>query len=374
VPLSTPGDYDELVGKDLGPYSPIGGWKLKGHRFLTRDLVLFNAGDRAAAHMLHFQGQDESAAAEGKMQSDSVVAVERGEGELAFQVGGDIRLYAVLDGKRVISRPGHLLRRCRSGRFLAWTHDKTSFPLIDVASGAVVGAAPLEPLLVIGADSGCTALYTQRLDGTLVVSPIAPNATAAGGEARAIAVADGYVFDARPSPARGSFGPGLWLALSSGAIARIDEQSASVRVVGYASPRAFAVADGPHPGDVAYVDATGVIVQSASGKVDRVLDASAELPWDDLSVSPDGTSMLLASADRIAALDLGRREITGSLPIEGKGRFSPWDKDGSVIAWSFDRVGGAEGLVIPRGVPLARQIAAAVSNLAVDKGKLVIRR
>jgi len=266
-----------------------------------------------------------------------------------------------------------MLRRCSDGRFLAWTHDKASFQLIDVASGAVLGAAPLEPLLVVGADSGCTSLYTQRLDGTLVTSPISPGTTP-GSEPRAIAMTDGYVFDARPSPARGSFGPGLWLALSSGAIARIDERSSSVRVVGYASPRAFAVADGPRPGDVAYVDATGVIIESSTGKVDRVLDASADLPWEDLSVSPDGTSMLLVSADRIATLDLARREITGSLPIEGKGRFSPWDKDGSVIAWSFDRVGGAEGFVIPRGIPLAQRLAAAVSNLGVDKGKLVIRR
>ena len=42
--------------------------------------------------------------------------------------------------------------------------------------------------------------------------------------------------------------------------------------------------------------------------------------------------------------------------------------------WSFDRKGGAEGVVIPRGVPLAKHVAEAVSNLEVERGRVVIRR
>ena len=45
-----------------------------------------------------------------------------------------------------------------------------------------------------------------------------------------------------------------------------------------------------------------------------------------------------------------------------------------MLAWSFDRYGGAEGLVIPRGVPLAKRVAEAISNLEVEKGRLTIRR
>jgi hypothetical protein len=84
--------------------------------------------------------------------------------------------------------------------------------------------------------------------------------------------------------------------------------------------------------------------------------------------------MLLASADRVASLDLARHEIAGWMTMEGRTRLSHWDDEGSVLAWSFDRVGPVEGQVIPRGVGLAKQIEAAISNLGADKGKLVIHR
>ena len=74
----------------------------------------------------------------------------------------------------------------------------------------------------MGADSGCTTLYTQGLDGTLSSCPITAGSpgggpgSPSGGEPRPIAIADGYVFDARPSPARGSqMGLGLGLAISA---------------------------------------------------------------------------------------------------------------------------------------------------------------
>ena len=66
--------------------------------------------------------------------------------------------------------------------------------------------------------------------------------------------------------------------------------------------------------------------------------------------------------------------VVGTLPSEGRSHLSRWDDDGSLIAWCFDRVGGPEGQIIPRGVPLAKKVAGAVSNLAVDKGKLGLRR
>ena len=91
-------------------------------------------------------------------------------------------------------------------------------------------------------------------------------------------------------------------------------------------------------------------------------------------MAPDGASMLLASADRLASLDLSRHEIVGWMSVEGQTRLSRWDDDGSVLAWSFDRVGGAEGQVIPRGVSLAKLVATSISNLGADKGKLLIHR
>jgi len=296
--------------------------------------------------------------------------VERVEGAVAWEIGPEIRMYTLPDGVRLFSRPGHLLRRCADGRLIAWIADEQTFQIIDVWTGALVGAAPRDPGFVIGADSACAVLYTQRLDGALVENRFAGEPLGA----RVIAAADGYVYDARPSPPRGGVGPGIWLALSSGAIARIEEQRGAVRLLGYATPRASAIAEGPSPGAVVYADASGVVVLDASGKAERVLEAGGESPWEDLSISPDGSSMLLASVERIAALDLKRRELSGSIPTDARSRLSPWDEAGPVLAWSPDRAGGADGQVIPRGVPLARQLAAALSNLAIDKGKLVIRR
>ena len=214
--------------------------------------------------------------------------------------------------------------------------------------------------------------------------------TLATGQARVLAQADGYVYDARPSlvaastPAGAAFGPGLWIALSSGAIARIEELTGTVRVAGYATPRATGLTEGARPGDVAYSDAGGVVLLRAStpelgtGRItwrsERVLEATGQSPWEDLSMAPDGASMLLASADRIASLDLSRHEIVGWMNAEARTRLTRWDDQGSVVAWSFDRTGGAEGQVIPRGIDLAKLVATSISNLGADKGKLFIHR
>lgn len=371
-PLGAAASFDELAGKDLGPYySPLGGFKLKAHRYLTPGLVLLNAAAPAAEPLLRFRGRDEIGSEEERKASASVVAVERDSGAVVVQMQSELHFYMLPQGYRLFVRPGNLLRRCSDGRLVAWLAVEGAFHVIDAWTGELRGVARREPGIVVGADSACKVLYTQRLDGTLMENTLASEGA---GAARPLVVADGYIYDARPSPARGSVGPGTWLALSSGAIARIDEQRGAVRLLGYASPRASVIAEGSHPGEVAYVDSTGVILKDLSGKAERILEATGESPWEDLSVAPDGASMLLSSADRITALDLGRREIVGWIPVDGKGRLSRWDDDGSVIAWSFDREGGAEGQVIPRGVPLAKQIAAAVSNLAVDRGRLVVRR
>jgi hypothetical protein len=76
----------------------------------------------------------------------------------------------------------------------------------------------------------------------------------------------------------------------------------------------------------------------------------------------------------VAALDIARRELLGSIPVPGKDRFARWDDEGSVLLWSEGKKGGPEGMVIPRGVPLARRVAEAVSNLEVVKGRVSIKR
>ena len=377
-------DFDELAARDLGPHSPLGGWRLGHHRFLTRDLVVFNGAEPAAAQLLVFNGHDEIGGDDDRDPHDSAAAVERAGNTVAWQIGPEVRVYTLPDGNRLFSRRGNLLRGCEGGAIHVWQSVEKTYQILDLWTGGVVATIPREPSLVIGSDRACTVLYTQRLDGAIVET------TLATGQARVLAQADGYVYDARPSlvaagtPAGAAFGPGLWIALSSGAIARIEELTGTVRVAGYATPRATGLTEGARPGDVAYSDAGGVVLLRAStpelgtGRItwrsERVLEASGQSPWEDLSMAPDGASMLLASADRIASLDLSRHEIVGWMNAEAKTRLTRWDDQGSVVAWSFDRTGGAEGQVIPRGIDLAKLVATSISNLGADKGKLFIHR
>ncbi len=240
--------------------------------------------------------------------------------------------------------------------------------LFDVATDRVFASVRRTAGFVVGVDGACSTLLTQELDGNLVATPLG------GGEApRTIAVTDGYVHDVRVSEARGDVGAGLLLALSSGAVARVDDAMTEVRVLAYATPPATVLADGPAPGEVVFADATGVEVVRRSGVSDRVLEGAGVSIWEDAAAAPDGKTLLLASTDRLAVLDLERREITGSIPSEGRERLSAWDDEGSVLAWSFGRTGPPEGLVVPRGLELSRRVGAAVSNLGVKKKRLVLR-
>src|SRR6185436_554129 len=93
-----------------------------------------------------------------------------------------------------------------------------------------------------------------------------------------------------------------------------------IRVLGHAAPRATAIGDGPLPGDLAYADATGILIRRLGGQVDRVL-----------SVAPDGSTMLLCTGERLWVLDIGKREIVADIAADGRSRFSNWDADGSVL-------------------------------------------
>jgi serine/threonine protein kinase len=380
-PIAAEDDYRDLAERDFGPHVPLGGFRMRRHRYLTRGMVLLDANfgrpanappnastPPAAARLLRFAGHDEWAGDEPPRPEDSIVAVERDETLIMFQIGDEMRFFSLPDGARLLTRKASFLRRCADGRWLGWRADGDVYRVFDAFIGTAMGDVPREPGFVVGADGACRALIHQRLDGTIVEHPFG------GGSPRPIAKADGYVFDVRSSPARGGIPSGLWMSLSSGAIARFDDATRSIRVYGYATPRATAIADGPQPWEVVYADASGVFLLRPGAQPEWLRDGAGNVEWGDLSVSPDGTSLLLAAGDRLAALDLVRRELVGSVEGEGKERFLRWDDDGSLLLWSFDRHGGPEAVVIPRGVPLAKAVARAVSNLEVDEGRLTLRR
>ncbi|MRG91211.1 serine/threonine-protein kinase [Polyangium spumosum] len=361
-------EVPELARVPIGPRDLLGGHRLEDGSVVTADLVLLAGATSAIEPLVQFRGADERGHEGEPSKTSSVLAVVRESNDVvAFQVDDEVRFYRIADGKRELGRKGNLLRRCQDGRVAAWAREGDTWHVFDARSGATIGKVAREPGLVLAVDEVCRALFTQRLDGALVVTSL----DGASPTPRVMASADGYVYDVRPSAARGGASAGLWIAVSSGAVARIDEATAEVRVLGYASPRATALADGPRPGELVYADDTGVVVLHAQGP-ERVLEASAATVWEDVSVAPDGRSMLLLSADRVAALDVARREIVGNMPLRGRTRFVPWDAAGSVLVWSFDRPGGVEGEIIPRGRPLADVVARALSNLRVDHGRLGI--
>jgi hypothetical protein len=276
-----------------------------------------------------------------------------------------VRFYRIETGKRELTRKGNLIRRCDDSRLVAWERDDKTWRVFDARSGATMTTIAREPGFVIGVDAACSNFYFQRADGALVAAPFGAEKAAH----RVMAQADGYVYDVRPSAARAAEGPGLWIALSSGALARIEENTNTVRVVGYASPRASALSDGPMPGELVYADATGVVLLGPRSAV-RLIEPMGATVWEDISISPDSRSMFLLSTDHVAAVDIVHPEIVGSIPLRGRSRFLPWDKDGSVLAWSFDVAGDAEADIIPRGRAVTTKISRALCNLRVENGRL----
>jgi serine/threonine protein kinase len=370
TPLSTWRDWPDFADRALGPHGLANGWRLPDGRYLSRDLVLFGSAAPAASSLLHFAARTATGEDEPVERLDSVSAVATsGDGYVAWQIADEVRLYHAHDGRRAMARKGNLLGPCDDGRLLAWRADGASYRLFDVRSDATLGAVPRAPGLIVAATASCATLYTQRLDGTLLAHDLR-----SGAAARELTVADGYVYDARRSVGRGATAPGVLMALSSGAVARIDGEGDAVRVVGWATPRADAIGDGAAEGELSWIDASGVISVDRDGRASRLLELQGGATWEDLRVSADGGSMLLASADRVSVLDLRLREIVGGMAVERGGRLGVWDSDGSVVVWSYGRAGGARGVIVPRGLPLARRVAESLSNLEVRERRLVLRR
>jgi serine/threonine protein kinase len=358
------GDFAELV---LGSRPALDAFRLPDGRLVTRDLVVFEEPKRAARSLLWFSGKSPTGAEEPAPPGASVQAVVRDGDTVSWQLGEEIRVYAAATGKRLLTRKGNLLRRCDGGRLAAWAKTEKGYRVLDVRTDATLGEIPKEPLLVLGIDAACSTFFTQSLDGTIVAHPLGTGAPAAP-----IAIADGYVYDTRVSEGRGGGGSGLYLLVSSGAIARIDDATRTVRLLAYATPRATAVADGPAPGEVLFSDATGVLLLRASGAIDRVSETDAEAAVTDVAASPDGTTVLFLAGQKLHVLDVARGERR-AMWVRSRERILGWDEEGSVLLWSSDRVGAAEGAIVPRARALALRVAQAASNLAIDKGAIVIR-
>jgi len=374
-PLDHVEDYGALLeGRSLGPRIYEGGWQLEDGRLITRDLVIFDPKDRTLAGLISARGEPAQPTGPG----ESVAAVHREGDEVIWQVGGNVRIHKI-GGEEVLRRPGHLLAGCPDGRLLSWRRkDEHHWELFGARSDVKLATVRRKPGYVVGTDAGCHRVLFQTLDGQLgsvdlraakAAEPVAP--TPLTGPAGNY-VMEGYVYDARPSTGwTGEGGPpaaGVWLAFSGGAMVRVDGPSGAIRPYGHATPRATAMADGPHPGQLLYADETGVVLRSEQGQ-DRVLLApTAERVWEDIRLLPGGNLLLLASAHGVAMLDLARREIVGELETRGRGRLAPWDDEGSTLVWAFDFMGQPAGEVIPIGRSLAKEVGSAASNLRARLG------
>src|SRR5690606_26570211 len=110
-------------------------------------------------------------------------------------------------------------------------------------------------------DPTCSKVWFQAHEGDLGTIAVEGANHPAAFEKLAVAggtyAFDGYVFDARPSLGPS---PGLWLAGSKGALARVAIDG-SLTAYGAATPRATMMADGPEPGDLIFADETGVVLR-----------------------------------------------------------------------------------------------------------------
>ena len=363
-------DYDRRVaGQRVGPRLFEGGWQLEDGRQISRDLVMFDPADQSLGELTRFVGKPK----EPPRPGESVAAVVRDGTDLVWQVGEQVRLYDQ-SGSEVLRRDGHLLARCPDGRLLAYDKsadlDAPTWRLFGVRHEVSMGAVEREPAFVLGADPDCERVYFQRHDGQIA-------SVAVGGEpgskkleplksAGAGFVVEGYVFDARPSAAAAGRPAGLWMALSSGAMIRVDRRG--IEAWGHAATRASAMGDGPRPAELLFADDSGVALRRQGGKDRLVLGADSEREWSDVAVLPGGHTALLAWAHGVAVLDLEQAELVGEIETRTRGRLTAWDEGGSYLVWPFDFMGQPRGDIIPVAKDLAAKVGAAASNLRATLG------
>ncbi len=359
--------FGAFAQRSLGSHLSHGGFRLPKDRFLTRTLMMLSSTDDSLDRLVSFGERDASGKLVPGDPHDALVRLLRVDDLVAVERTSGLSVLGALDGVRRQSSEGHLLGACPNGRILAWKKTSSAYEVFDLRGATTVASVPRTPGIVLGASPRCTRLYTEGLDGTLRSHTL----DGAAVDSKDLAKLDGYVFDMKPSPDPTS--PAVVAAVSSGAVLRIGEADGEVRVLSYATPYATAIAAGPGRLEATYADATGISVVRASGAIDRVMEDPGSTVWQDIAPTHDGGSLVLAAADRISVLDLGRREVVLRASHEGLTRFAEWDDEGSLLAYSPDIEGTDRAVILPLGEAAATQLGSIASNLRVKEGRLVLK-
>ncbi len=375
-------DYGSVGFAQVGPRVFEGGWQLEDGTMMTHDLVMFGPKITGLRRQLRLRAEPK----ERRNPGASATAVFRDGEAVIWQVGDYIRRHDA-HGVELARWRGHLLMRCDNGRLLAWRRqgdadDAPNWEIFAARVGVVLATVPRVPGIVLGADPGCHRVFFQSSEGKITAldldnaGPPKPVESPGGGY-----VLEGYVYDVRPSQARTSSdkrqASGVWMAMSAGALIRVDGASGSVFPYGHATPRASAMADGPAPADLIFADDRGVVLRHADGDADRLL--LGPLPgrrWEDIALSPDGRTLWLSWADGVTVVDLAQGDILGELEVSALDRFARWDDGGSLMLWPYSYRGQPAGQVIPIGLELAAAVGVAASNVRArlqDARRAVIR-
>jgi hypothetical protein len=307
------------------------------------------------------------------VRSGEVVAVElsRKEADVASHAPPEILLLDAMTGRRRHSVRGYLLGNCPDGRVAGYRVVGDTYVVSDLLTGADLGSAPRTPGIVVGIAPSCAKLYRQTLDGDLIAEQLAT--AQAPGSSKIIASAKGFAFDSEASVAFDQGAAGLLVALSSGELIRIDETTDEVRTLAVASPRATAIGDGVEPGEALFADATGVFRVRRSGAIESIAGPRSSAAWEDVARAQGGRAVVLTSAIEIAVVET--RAITGSVPIRGMTRLTPWGDEGSMFAYAPDLEGIENGVIVPFGAKIPDAVGALASNLRIDpRGNLVLKR
>ncbi|MFO0613942.1 MAG: serine/threonine-protein kinase [Polyangiaceae bacterium] len=356
-------EYGPLERKSAGMHLSYGGFKLGEGRYLTRSLAVISGKNEGLERATQFVERDDKGAPLDRPAEDAFVDVVKSGEFVAVEHQSELLLVDAKGRRLGAQAGGHLLGLCQDGKIAAWRKDGANFKIFDARTSAEIGSVPRRESLVVGVSPACDKLYLESLGGHLFAHPLT------GGEAREIATLDGYVFDRKLS----KDGLALVVAVSSGAVARIDAKTDGVLVVGYGTPRASAIASGPGLGEITFADSTGILVARSNGAVDRVLEGTGADSWDDIAIVDDGRAMLLGATKGISVLDVKEREIVlTSKDTEGLTRFTPWDAEGSLLAFNPNLEGQNRGYVVPFSRALALSLGALASNLRVHEGRIIL--
>jgi len=358
-------DYGErlLEAASVGPRRFEGGFGLPDGRLVTRDLVVFDPRDGGLTDIMRVGSPYVEA------KGRSVGAVARAGDDVVWQYGASVMAESIT-GKARWSRDGSLGAVCRDGRVLIWRAAGDAWEVLDGARDVVVRRITRNPGFFLGIEPSCARFYVQWLDGRIATGsltgsadvPVVPDEVDTGGGGYAV---DGYVFDVRPSDGRGNTDAGLWLAFSSGALARADA-SGTLRSYGHASPRATAMGDGVTPDELLVADESGLVQRRRGMQDRRLIAALPDREWSDVHTLPDGAHAMASSVGGLALIDVERGEIVGTAVTEKIGRLAPWDDEGSLLSWSFAHIGPPSGDLVPIGLGLARAVVTRASNLVAE--------